>query len=114
MRDLHYKMYLIDGINDSKNFDFSILENICDSNVSIKRRNAAPGTLLKGTPFIITSQLSPLELFGEVGGHNLSARAMICHISDVELFPLLNDIIQKHNLPPYVENNLDIPDDIID
>ena len=108
-----YEIYLVDGINDAQAYDFNLLENICDQNVSIKRRNAAPGTLYRGTPFLISSNLSPYELFGQVSGNNLSARAMILNISSVQLFPIINEIIRVHGLEPYEENNLAIPDDIL-
>ena len=68
---------------------------------------------MKGTPFIITSNLPPAELFGPIASNNLGARAMICNIADIELFPLINEIIQTHNLEPYIENNLLIPHDLI-
>ena len=83
--DIRYKIYLVDAINSAQNFDFSILENITDQDVSFRRRNATPGKLMKGTPFIITSNLPPAELFGPIASNNLGARAMICNIADIEL-----------------------------
>ena len=109
-----YKVYLVDGINEADTFDFSVIENICDSDVSLKRRGTTPGILRKGTPFLITSNISPKKLFGNVGGRNLKARAMIVNLGNVVLFPLINEIIDRHELEPFVENNLNIPADISD
>ena len=103
----------MDGINDSQSFDFSVLENICDEDVFMKRRNATPGKLLKGTPFLITSNLTPTELFGQVAGDNLTARSMIIDLSDVVLFPIIDNIIEVHNLKPVVLNSTIIPEDIV-
>ena len=109
-----YKAYLIDGINQADSFDFSVIENICDQSVSLKRRGTTPGILPKGTPFLITSNISPKNLFGPVGGTNLKARAMIVKLGNADLFPLINEIINVHGLEPFVPNNLIIPEDISD
>ena len=109
-----YKVYLVDGINSSDSFDFAVIENICDQDVSLKRRGTTPGILPKGTPFLLTSNISPKELFGPIGGRNLKARAMVINLGTVDLFPIINEIIRIHDLEPYVENNLVIPQDISD
>ena len=105
---------MIDGINKADSSDFSVIENICDQDVSLKRRGTTPGILPKGTPFLITSNISPKNLFGTVGGRNLKARAMVINLGNVDLFPLINEIINVHGLEPFVENNLIIPQDISD
>merc|ERR1719317_770427 len=69
-----YEAYLIDGLNDRTSFDFSILNNICDEDVNLKRRGVVPRKLKKGTPFILTSNLSPKNLLGELGARILAAR----------------------------------------
>ena len=51
--DESYNVYLVDGINQAESFDFSVIEIICDSDVSLKRRGTTPGILQKGTPFLI-------------------------------------------------------------
>ena len=109
-----YKVYLIDGINQADSFDFSVIENISDQSVSLKRRGTTPGILPKGTPFIMTSNISPKKLFGPIGGRNLKARAMIVNLGNANLFPVINEIINVHNLEPFVPNNLNIPEDIND
>ena len=38
---------------------------------------------------------------------------MIINISNVPLFPIINEIIRVHGLEAYEENNLAIPDDIL-
>ena len=91
-----------------------MIENICDQDVSLKRRGTTPGILPKGTPFLLTSNISPKELFGPIGGRNLKARAMVINLGTVDLFPIINEIIRIHDLEPYVENNLVIPQDISD
>ena len=88
------------------------MENICDQNVSLKRRGTTPGILMKGTPFLMTSNLSAAKLFGCVGGYNLKARAMVVNLGNVSLFPVIDEIIDVHNLEPIVENGLLVPNDI--
>ena len=108
-----YKAYLIDGLNDSKNFNFSILESITDEDVSLSRRATVPGKLSKGTPFIITSNLSPYELLGELPARILTARCLIVNCEGVQLYMLLQVIRTIHGLDPYVQSSLNIPEDLL-
>ena len=108
-----YKAYIVDGINDAQSFDFSVIENICDQIVSLKKRNNTAGKLQKGTPFIMSSNQNHVQLFGPVNGNNLRARAMILDLRNIVLFPVIDEIIRVHNLEPYVENDLIIPEDLI-
>ena len=111
--DQPYQAYLIDGFNDIKNFDLSILETICDNDVSLKRRGSVPGKLRKGTPFISTSNLSPTDLLGGLGATIITARALIVNCEGVTLFDLLQSIPNLHNLPPFFHSVLNIPPDLI-
>ena len=60
----------------------------------------------------MTSNLSAAALFGSVGGYNLKARAMMVNLGNVSLFPIIDEIINVHNLDPIVENGLLVPNDI--
>ena len=109
-----YECYVVDGINQADSFDFSVIENISDQSVALKRRGTTPGILPKGTPFIMTSNVSPIKVFGPIGGRNLKARAMIVNLGNANLLPVINEIINVHDLEPFVPNNLIIPEDIND
>ena len=106
-----YKAYLIDGFNEIANYDFSLLENICDFDVNLKRRGNVPGTLKKKTPFIITSNLSPNNLLGNLRGDILKARALIINCTGVTLFGI-NIIRNLHGLQPFVPSILNFPSDL--
>ena len=53
-----------------------------DHDVSFRRRNATPGKLYHFQP-------TSCRAFGPIASNNLGARAMICNIADIELFPLI-------------------------
>ena len=91
----NYKLYIVDGINSSDSFDFSVIENICDTDVFLKRRNNSPGILRKGTPFTMSSSISASDLFGNVGGENMKARAMIIKLCDVNLDAGQPEVVQR-------------------
>ena len=107
-----YKAYLIDALNDRTNFDFSIIENISDEDVSLKRRGTVPFKLRKGTPFVITSNLSPFELLGDLGARILTARALNVNCEGVQLYRLLEYIRNNHGLEPYIPSDLNVPSDL--
>ena len=65
----------------------------------------------KGNPFVMTSNITPSVLFGPVGGNNLKARAMILNLGGIALFPVIDEILQVHDLGPFVQNDLIIPED---
>ena len=78
----------------------------------MKRRANAPGELQKGTPFIITSNLSPQNLLNNLNARILKARALSINCSGVTLFNLINIIRATHGLDPF-EPVLDIvPQDL--
>lgn len=62
---------------------------------------------------MITSNLRPVDLLCDVAGDNLTARAMICNLQDVVLFPIIDEIINVHILEPLVANLTVIPDDVL-
>ena len=109
--DSRYKAYLIDAINTDYNFNFSNLETLSDADVKLMRRGTTPGTLVKNTPFMITSNITPEELFGERRGQILRARCMVVNCNSIALFKQINIINQVHELPAYVQDNIDIPSD---
>jgi len=61
----------------------------------------------------MSSNQNHVQLFGSVNGNNLRARAMILDLRNIVLFPVIDEIIRVHNLEPYVENDLIIPEDLI-
>lgn len=75
------------------------------------RRGTTPGTLAKNTPFMITSNLSPEELFDERRGKILRARCMVVNCMSIRLFKLINVINEVHGIPPYVPDLIEIPSD---
>ena len=110
--DSAYEVLIIDGIQDSKEIEFPVIEDLCYHDVVIKKRGRIGGILRKGTAFIITSNLSPVDLFGHNAGI-ITARSMVIDSTGVHLFHLINHIREVHNLPPHEEEVLDIPVDYV-
>ena len=110
--DYSYNALIIDGLQDKKDIDFAILEDISNHDVLIKRRGKVGGTLTKGTAFAITSNLSHFDLFGNQADI-ISARSMVINCTGVPLFPMINHIREIHNLPAYVTDNTVIPQDLL-
>ena len=88
------------------------MENIATRDVHIKRRASISGTLVQGTPVIVTANGSPTSIFGDRKGYIIKGRFMIVNATTVPLFDLLNIIRLLHELPAFVTSNDDIPDDI--
>ena len=105
-----YDAFIVDGLQDGNNIDFAIFEDITEHDVLIKRRGKVGGILKKKTPFIIMSNRSPVQIFGDLANVIIS-RCMVLNISGTPLFPLINNIRQIHNLPEIVNNDMDIPED---
>ena len=61
----------------------------------------------------MTSNLSHRELFGNVKGQNLQARAMIVNLRAIPLFPIIDEVLRVHDLDPIEPDNIDIPDDYL-
>ena len=103
---------MIDSFNDTTNYDFSILEKLCDSSVKLKRRGLAPGELPRGTPFVITSNLPPQDLLNIFTARILKARTLSVNCTGVLLFNLINIIRASHGLDPFEPINEDVPSDL--
>ena len=107
-----YKCYMIDAFNDTTNYDFSILEKLCDSSVKLKRRGLPPGELPRGTPFVISSNLPPQDLLNIFTARIFKARALSVNCTGVLLFNLINIIRALHGLDPFEPINEDVPSDL--
>ena len=107
-----YQAYVIDGLHDPNSVEFTVLENIATGDVYMKRRASLPGVLLSGTPAIITSNSPPEDVFGAVRGDIIRGRMMIVNCRDITLFDLIDHIRIIHNLPGFVPNEEQVPNDI--
>ena len=45
---------------------FSVLKKLPTKNVAVRRRDETPGYIRAGTPFIVTSNRTPEQVFGPV------------------------------------------------
>ena len=96
-----YCAYFIDAMQNLSSVSISLLEMIDFQNVKIPQRYGKKHSHLpKGTPILITSNMSPYDLFG-VHLAMIQERFMIANIDGVPLFPLINYIRTVHGLPEY-------------
>ena len=96
-----YCAYFIDAMPNLSIVSISLLEMIDFQNVKIpKRYRKKHSHLPKGTPILITSNMSPYDLF-VVHLAMIQERFMIANIDGVPLFLLINYIITVHGLPEY-------------
>ena len=107
-----YKCYIIDAFNDTSNYDFSILEKLCDSSVKLKRIGLPPGELPRGTPFVISSNLPPHNLLNMFTARIFKARSLSINCTGVLLFNIINIIRAVHELDPYEQINEEVPSDL--
>ena len=106
-----YKVWLIDALNTDDNFNFSNIETLSDGDIKLMRRGTTPGTLFKNTPFMITTNKNPEELLGIQRGMILRARSMVVDCRSTPLFKLIDEINNVHGIPPYIPEQLMIPQD---
>ena len=68
-RNLMYHVYIVDGLQYGKDFDFNIVELLSDHNVKIKRRYKRAGILGRYTPVVLSTNSAPGILYP----HNLES-----------------------------------------
>ena len=68
--------------------------------------------LKKGTPFIIMSNRSPSELFGNQSVI-LTARCMVVNMKGTPIYPCIDHMRETHNLPSFVADDMEILNDYL-
>ena len=97
-----HHVYLVDGLQYGKDFDFNIVELISDQDVKIKRRYKRAGILGRYTPVVISTNSAPGILYPN-NLESFSERMMFVNCEGCELFRFIDRVRRVHGLPNFNE-----------
>ena len=97
-----HHVYLVDGLEYGKDFDFNIVELISDQDIKIKRQYKRAGILGRYTPVVISTNSPPGILYPN-NLESLSERMLFVNCEGCELFRFIDRVRRVHGLPRFNE-----------